>query len=78
MINNVFELNKQLNKVNKMISRIIAKKDTQEMIKALRAAGLTVTRLDSGYECYHNEKLVFKAMQGNNGYLVRMLEGLFD
>lgn len=48
------------------------------MVKALRDAGLTVERLNAGYECKSgNGDLLFKAMNGNHGYLVRMAENLF-
>lgn len=64
----------------KMISRVIAKAEVQKMLKALRSAGcFTVTKLDAGYEVTHKKAgVVFKAMQGNNGYLVRMAEDLFN
>ena len=54
-----------------MLTRLWTKKQTQSAIKALRDAGLTVIKLDAGYECMMNEKLLFKAMVGTNGYLIR-------
>ena len=62
-----------------MVSRVIAKKEVQKMLKVLRDTGLfTVTKLDAGYEVTHKKAgVVFKAMQGHNGYLVRMVEDLF-
>ena len=60
-----------------MQSSVINKKTVQQMIKALRSAGLTVTRLDAGYECKQGDTLLFKAMNGHNGYLVRMQSDLF-
>ena len=60
-----------------MVSKIWTKKLTQITIKQLRDAGLTVTKLDAGYECKINDELVFKAMIGTSGYLVRYNENLF-
>jgi hypothetical protein len=63
-----------------MIARVVSKKNTQAMIKALRAAGLTVSKISSGYECFGGstgELLLFRAMIGNNGYLIRMRADLF-
>lgn len=57
---------------------IAPKRDTQEMIKALRHAGLTVDKLDAGYECIGiNGDVIFKAMIGNDGYLIRTVDDLF-
>jgi predicted ABC-type sugar transport system permease subunit len=61
-----------------MISRIWSKVQTQAAIKALRAAGLTVTKLNGGYECYRGEILLFKAMIGTQAYLVRLQPNLFE
>mgnify|MGYP003632724465 CR=1 FL=1 len=60
-----------------MISRLISKPNTQAMIKALRSAGLTVDKLSAGYECKQGDTLLFKAMNGSRGYLVRMQPNLF-
>lgn len=60
-----------------MQSSVINKKTVQQMIRALRSAGLTVTKLDAGYECKQGDTLLFKAMNGRNGYLVRMQSDLF-
>lgn len=63
-----------------MVARVVSKRNTQAMIKALRAAGLTVSKINSGYECIGGstgELLLFRAMIGNNGYLIRMREDLF-
>ena len=62
----------------KMITRIVSKKETQKMIKALRDAGFPVQKLDAGYQLVTKDDVtLFKAMNGNNGYLVRMVEDLF-
>ena len=62
-----------------MIARMIPKQDVQQMIKALRAAGLDVDKQNGIYVCEHPQNgLLFKAMPGNNGYLVRMRSDLFD
>jgi len=38
---------------------------------------MTVTKLSSGYECHVGDQLVFKAMIGTQGYLVRYDEQMF-
>ena len=60
-----------------MITRVIAKAETQKMIKALRAAGLTVEKNGMAYTCEVKGRVVFKALNGQRGYLVRMAENLF-
>lgn len=61
-----------------MISKIWTKPQTQQAIKALRDAGLTVAKLNGGYEAKSpSGELLFKAMNGMNGYLVRYHEALF-
>jgi methylmalonyl-CoA mutase cobalamin-binding subunit len=61
-----------------MISTTATKKDTQEMIKALRKAGLKVDKILSGYECKINGKTIFKAMTGHRIYGIRYAKGLFN
>ena len=60
-----------------MISRIWTKKQTQATIKDLRKLGLPVLKVSSGYEAKVGDTLLFKAMVGTNGYLVRYHEQLF-
>ena len=64
-----------------MVARVVSKVNTQGMIKALRAAGLTVDRhADGHYTCTGGSTgtlLLFRAMPGRNGYLIRMREELF-
>ena len=62
-----------------MIARKVSKPNTQAMVKALRAAGLPVTKSSMGaYTCEHPKAgLLFKALPGRNDYLVRMREDLF-
>lgn len=60
-----------------MIARVASKPDTQAMLKALRDAGLTVTKLDSGYECLLDGVTLFRAMNGRRNYLIRMRADLF-
>lgn len=62
----------------KYISRVIQKKIVQDMIKTLREAGLCVEKINGGYECDVKGVMVFKAMNGSNGYLVRMADDLFE
>ena len=60
-----------------IIARVIDKQTVQLMLKGLREAGLTVKKLDNGYECISNGTLLLRAMNGRNSYLVRMQEDLF-
>lgn len=62
----------------KMVSRVWPKKQTQQAIKALRQAGMSVKKIDSGYELKTKDgTILFKAMIGSRGYLVRYAEQLF-
>ena len=63
-------------------TKLLAKSTVQEMIKGLRSSGLKVKKIDGGYVCkainWKNEPItIFKAMNGNNNYLVRMVDNLF-
>lgn len=68
-----------LKKVN-FIARVWDKKYTQDVLKKLRESGYIVTKLEGGYEATMsdgNKELVFKAMNGHRGYLVRFHPNLF-
>lgn len=64
-------------------TKLLAKSTVQEMIKGLRSSGLKVKKIDGGYVCKaispdQKEPItLFKAMSGNNNYLVRMVDNLF-
>lgn len=59
-------------------SRLWPKRAFQDMLTDVRRQGLTVTKLDGGYEMTNNNGvLLLRAMQGNNGYLVRAIADLF-
>ena len=65
-------------------TKILSKPTVQAMIKGLRSSGLKVKKIEGGYICKavspdQKEPItVFKAMNGNNNYLVRMIGNLFD
>ena len=62
-----------------MIVRAVAKKNTQAMISALRAAKLTVNKDGGGmYTCELKGETLFAAMPGRRNYLVRMRADLFS
>lgn len=74
----------------KMIVRLVPKKETQAMIRALRDAGLKVEKDNGGmYSCDFTlatkpgdtgepkTRRLFTAMPGSRGYLVRMQQDLF-
>ncbi len=67
--------------MTKMIVRLVTKPDCQARVKALREAGLQVDRLGTtGYSCREGGggQVIFQAMIGRAGYLVRMREDLFE
>lgn len=65
-------------------TELLSKSTVQAMIKGLRSSGLKVNKIDGGYICkavspdQKEPVTVFRAMQGNNNYLVRMVDNLFD
>ena len=65
------------------ITKVLPKREVQNMIKVIRSGGLKVKKIDGGYICKaigpgQKEPVeVFKAMSGNNSYLVRMVDNLF-
>ena len=58
-----------------------SKPNTQQTLKELRQAGFKVVKSLDGvrYEAFDNdpEELVFRALKGRDGYLVRYAERLF-
>jgi len=61
-----------------MISRVWGKATTQQVIRDLRAQGLPVKKIAGGYELKHKKYgVLFKAMNGARGYLVRYRSDLF-
>ncbi len=59
------------------VTRIWTKPQTQQTLKDLRAAGLTVNKVPNGYEAVNKNNVLFlKAMNGNNSYLVRAVDFL--
>ena len=67
------------NEKNRMIVRTVDKRNTQKMIKALRDAGLEVVKEGMKYECKdpRTDSLLFAALNGRHGYLIRMRADLF-
>jgi hypothetical protein len=61
-----------------MITRIWTKQQTQKTIKALRLAGYAVNKVPNGYESTLDDNLIFKAMIGTRGYLIRYDANLFS
>ncbi len=61
-----------------MIARRLLKPEVQGMLRALRAAGLTVNRDSLGaYRCDLEGQNLFTALPGRGDYLVRMRADLF-
>ena len=59
------------------VTRIWTKPQTQQTLKDLRAAGLTVNKVPNGYEAVNKNNVLFlRAMNGNNSYLVRAVDFL--
>lgn len=66
--------------MSNFISRVVPKVETQDMIKALRDAGIEVQKSEGGYTSKVETKggvPVFKAMIGRSSYLVRYHKKLF-
>lgn len=61
-----------------MTTRIWTKKQTQETIKALRAAGYDVIKSGGTYECVIDGRVIFRAMIGTGSYLITYADGLFS
>jgi len=62
----------------KFITRVLLKPDVQQMLKALRKAGLDVEKVSMGYSVKTRKGFeVFRAMNGSRAYLCRMAENLF-
>lgn len=65
-----------------MITKVFSKQLTQQVIRDLRKAGYEVIKGTGGmYECKlddarHKQGVIFAAMPGHNGYLVRYDERL--
>jgi hypothetical protein len=67
-----------MNADTQMIVRALPKRDTQAMIRALRAAKLTVEKDCAGmYSCDFEGARIFTAMPGRRNYLIRMRANLF-
>jgi hypothetical protein len=62
----------------KLTARVWSKPVTQQVIKQLRNAGMTVKKINNGYECHVGNELIFKAMIGTQGYLVRFNPEMFE
>lgn len=63
----------------KLTVRVWSKKYTQDVIKALKKSGYEVTKSESGiYELHFDGMLLFVALTGCNGYMVRYAEKLLD
>jgi hypothetical protein len=60
-----------------MAARVWTKPDTQGFIKRLRDAGYVVNKISGGYECTHEGKQVFRALEGPGKYLIRYDEKIF-
>ena len=59
------------------VTRIWSKPQTQQVFKQLRAEGLTVNKINNGYEVVNdNNVLLLQAMNGNNSYLIRGIDTL--
>jgi len=61
------------------VTRIWSKPQTQQVFKQLRAEGLTVNKINNGYEVVNDNNVLFlKAMNGTNSYLVRSVDFLLN
>ena len=61
------------------VTRIWSKPQTQQVFKQLRAEGLTVNKINNGYEVINDNNVLFlKAMNGTNSYLIRSVDFLLN
>ena len=61
------------------VTRIWTKPQTQQVFKQLRAEGLTVNKINNGYEVVNDNNVLFlKAMNGTNSYLIRSVDFLLN
>ena len=61
------------------VTRIWSKPQTQQVFKQLRAEGLTVNKINNGYEVVNDNNVLFlKAMNGTNSYLIRSVDFLLN
>ncbi len=59
------------------VTRVWTKPQTQQTLKELRAAGLTVNKVPNGYEAVNKNNVLFlRAMSGSNSYLIRAVDFL--
>ena len=57
------------------VTRIWTKPQMQQILKDLRAVGITVNKVNSGYEAVNkNNVLLLRAMNGHNSYLVSAVD----
>jgi hypothetical protein len=60
------------------INRVYSKSEFQAMRRALLSQDMPIVKIENGYEMVNkNGVLLLKAMNGNNSYLVRMVDNLF-
>ena len=59
-------------------TRLMAKKDFQQLRNDFKAQGFPVLKIDSGYILHLGDTLLLKAMNGSRGYLVRYKADLFE
>lgn len=59
-----------------MTTKVFTKRHTQQVIRDMRGAGYTVSKIAGGYESNLDGELIFKAMVGPYGYLVRYDDAL--
>ena len=61
------------------VTCIWSKPQTQQVFKQLRAEGLTVNKINNGYEVVNDNNVLFlKAMNGTNSYLIRSVDFLLN
>ena len=61
------------------VTRIWSKPQTQQVFKQLRAEGLTVNKINNGYEVVNDNNVLFlKAMNGTNSYIIRSVDFLLN
>lgn len=64
----------------KYTNRVWPKKETQNCIKQIRAQGIPVRKVEEGFYrvALKDGTVLWQAMRGNHGYLVRYVDNFFQ
>ena len=58
-----------------MKALVLSKPKTQKLLKDIRSNGYVVEKIANGYKVEEEGSILFQAMNGTSGYLIRYEEG---